>query len=191
MVLIAIIIIAAGVLFAFYAFLSTSGEVKEKRQKEGSIYELKQQIISQNVKIQKSEFERAGLATELEKARKELEALKSDFQETKTNETALKEDLQGMRLSQDGSKSNMDVLQAENESLKEKLMEKENETKRLSDQVKLLNEKLKTMALETQKKDIVEPKNVQPDNPANKITKDIAPSDKNIKSPDINPNKPL
>ena len=61
-----IIIVALGIGFTLYAFLSGSGEAKNKRQKEDSIYELKQQVISQNVKLQKLDFERSGMAAETE-----------------------------------------------------------------------------------------------------------------------------
>jgi len=148
-----IIIVALGIGFALYAFLSGSGEAKNKNQRENSIYELKQQVISQNVKLQKIEFERAGQVTETEKMKKELEAAKSELGEARSNESAMREDLQKMRLLEDNNKSTLDLLRAENESLKDKLMEKENEAKRLNDEVKSLNEKLKAVPAPKHKKE--------------------------------------
>ncbi|MDD4183265.1 MAG: hypothetical protein PHT53_05545 [Candidatus Omnitrophica bacterium] len=141
--IIIIIVIALGVAFTLYVFIGALKETKEKRQKESSILDLKQQVISANVKIQNLEFDNSSIRTEIEKLRSELTTAKEDLNDSRENEGALKEDLQSMRLADDNLKSTLDTLRAENESLKEKLMEKENENKKLSDENKSFKEKLK------------------------------------------------
>ncbi len=153
-----IIIVTLGIGFALYTFFSSSGEVKNKHQRENTIYDLKQQVISQNVKLQKLEFERTGLADETEKIKKALEAAKAELEEAHANENAMREDLQNMRLAEDNNKSGIDLLRAENESLKEKLIEKENGNKKLADQVKELTVKLNSALAE---------KEIQPDKKSN------------------------
>lgn len=176
---IVIIIVMLGIGFALYAFLSSSGEVKNKNQRENSIYELKQQVISQNVKLQKLEFERAGQVTETEKMKKELEAAKSELGEARANESAMREDLQRMRLLEDNNKSSLDLFKAENESLKEKLMERENEAKRLNDEVKSLNEKLKTHPAPRHKKENNTTESIHPNNSSVATPKDAEPNIQN------------
>jgi len=141
--IIIIIFIALGVAFTVYAFIMFSKETSEKRQKESNIFDLKQQVISSNVKIQNLEFDGSSMRTEIEKLRAELTTAKEDLNDARENEGALKEDLQNMRIAEDNLKLTLDTLRAENESLKEKLMEKENENKRLSDENKDFKEKTK------------------------------------------------
>jgi len=168
-----------GIGFALYAFLSSSGEVKNKNQRENSIYELKQQVISQNVKLQKIEFERAGQVAGTEKMKKELEAAKSELGEARANESAMREDLQRMRLLEDNNKSSLDLFRAENESLKEKLMERENEAKRLHDEVKSLNEKLKAQPAPRHKKENNTSESNPPNNSSVATPKDAQPNIQN------------
>jgi chromosome segregation ATPase len=185
-----IIIVVLGIGFALYTFLLSSTDVKDKHQRENAIYELKQQVISQNVKLQKLEFERAGISTETEKMKKELETAKTELEESRANETAMREDLQKMRLAEDNNKSGLDLLKAENESLKEKLMEKENENKRLSDEVKEFNAKLKTAAAEKHTKESKEPE-IKAHNPGKNIPKNAGQDDKGddiVK--DVGPDQP-
>lgn len=174
-----IIIVMLGIGFTLYAFLSSSGEVKNKNQRENSIYELKQQVISQNVKLQKLEFEHAGQVTETEKMKKGLEAAKSELEEAHANESAMREDLQRMRLLEDDNKSGLDLLKAENESLKEKLMERENEAKRLNDEVKSLNEKLKAHPAPKHKKEDNTTESIHPNNLSVATPKDAQPNIQN------------
>jgi len=161
--IIIIIFIALGVAFTLYAFIASLKETKEKKQKESSIFDLKQQVISSNVKIQNLEFDNSSLRTEMEKLTSELTTAKEDLNDSRENEGAIKEDLQTMRIADDNTKITLDTLRAENESLKEKLMEKENENKKLSDENKNFREKLKiqppqglTSEVDNIKKNIIE-----------------------------------
>ncbi|MDD4954886.1 MAG: hypothetical protein PHP17_02470 [Candidatus Omnitrophica bacterium] len=155
-------IIAAGIVGTVYAFIAFSKDTKEKRQKESSILDLKQQIISANMKIQNLEFDNSSQHTEIEKLKNELTTTKEDLNDARENETALKEDLQSMRVTEDNLKITVDTLRAENESIKAKLMEKENENKKLLDENKSFREKLKitpaqeTSEMENIKKGIIE-----------------------------------
>ncbi|MCK9614578.1 MAG: coiled-coil domain-containing protein 22 [Candidatus Omnitrophica bacterium] len=181
--IIIIIFIAAGVIFTLYAFIASTSETKDKKRKESSIFDLKQQVISSNVKIQNLEFDNSSLRTEMEKLRSELTAAKEDLNDSRENEGAIKEDLQNMRLAEDSLKSTLDTLRAENESLKDKLMEKENENKRLLDENKDFRERMKikpagapNSEIDTVKKNItdaihnIEKKNIE-DSQKNKETK--------------------
>ncbi|GEM_PF-1502063 len=151
-IIMAIVII--GVVFTLYAFMASSKETSEKKRKEGSIADLKQQVISSNVKIQNLEFDNSALRTEIEKLKGELTTAKEDLNDSLENEKALKEDLQTMRVAEDNIKTTLDTLRAENESLKEKLMEKENENKKLTDENKDFREKAKTQATQDLKKEV-------------------------------------
>lgn len=189
-IIMAIVII--GVVFTLYAFMASSKETSEKKRKEGSIADLKQQVISSNVKIQNLEFDNSALRTEIEKLKGELATTKEDLNDSLENEKALKEDLQTMRIAEENIKTTLDTLRAENESLKEKLMEKENENKKLTDENKDFREKAKTQATQDLKKEIDNiKKNVQETvksteekQPLNdEKTKEIKPDDANNKGP--------
>lgn len=156
MTLLLIVVILAGIILTGYAFFASSKEVKDKRKNESSISELKHQVISSNVKMQKSEFEYSALQKEIEKMKKEIGIAKNELEICKEDGEIKLKQLQGKH------RVAMEMLQAESITLKEKILEKESQNRKLIEEVKILNERVKlkeTNTVDLQKKDEI--KNTQ------------------------------
>ncbi|MEI8350586.1 MAG: hypothetical protein WCI77_10600 [Candidatus Omnitrophota bacterium] len=132
-----VLIIAIGAIaLTGYAFFLSLTESKNRKQKEEDIAELKKQIISLNMKIQKVEFDRSTSQTEADKLKKDLAATTSELKEAKEIEVDLRGKIAKIKEMYEQQKPAMDIFEAENITLKGKLIEKEKECKLLLEKAK-------------------------------------------------------
>jgi len=132
------IISVAAIALTGYAFFLSLTESKTKKQKEEDIAELKKQIISLNMKIQKVEFDRSTVQAEADKLKKDLTATTSELKEAKEIEVDLRGKISKIKEMYEQQKPAMDILEAENITLKGKLLEKEKECKTAPEKIKTL-----------------------------------------------------
>lgn len=103
---------------------------------------MKQQVISTNVKLQKLEFEHASLLKDAEDQKLALEDTKTELENLRKKEFALGEETARLKEKERKQENAMEVLKGENITLKEKLMDKENEAKKLLQEIKALREQV-------------------------------------------------
>jgi chromosome segregation ATPase len=125
-----------------YLFISSYTETRDKKMKESESTELRQQVTSLNVKLQKLEFEHSALQKETEEAKDNLQDTKNELETLRKRELALNDEAGKLKETERKNESTISLLKAENVSLKEKLMDKENETKKMIAEIKVLREKL-------------------------------------------------
>jgi chromosome segregation ATPase len=138
--IILIAIIAMGI--AGYIFFTSSRDAKVKKQQETEMSELKQQVISLNVKLQKLEFEHTTLSKDAEDAKIALEDTKNELETLRKKEFSLSEEAARLKELERKQEETIGLLKAENITLKEKIISKENETRKLVQEIKALKEKI-------------------------------------------------
>lgn len=164
-----VILIAAVALAAVgYIFFSASRETTEKKRQETETSELRQQVTSTNVKLQKLEFEHATLQKDAEDAKIALEDSKSELETLRKKEFILNEETARLKEKERKQENNIELLKAENITLKEKLMDKENEAKKIAQEIKALRDQIdqlqsqdETSLIPPQKQDNLPPDNTK------------------------------
>lgn len=137
-----ILMAVAAIAVVGYIFFASSREAKEKKRQENDVSELKQQVITSNVKLQKLEFEYNSLQKDAEDARRAFEDMKNELETLRKKEFALSEEAARLKEKERKQEVTIDTLKAENATVKGKILDKENEMKKLLQEIKTLQEKI-------------------------------------------------